>query len=195
MKNLWCAFLFLLIASQGAIANGEDPNDPKELLQAKWDVIVSILRNKDIDEKAKADQIDKIIDPIFDFSLMGKLSLGRKHWPKLTPEQREKFTHLFTKRLKVSYREKIKLYTDEKAVLKPAIQKKKVIYIPMELTGKEKKVVILYKLHNRDKYWKIYDVEIQGVSILLTYRAQFDDILSHGSVEDLLSQLEKAQAR
>ena len=185
----------LLVASQGVAANDRDPNDPKELLQVKWDVIVSILQNKDIDQKAKVDQIDKAINPIFDFSLMGKLALGRKHWPKLTSEQREKFTHLFTERLKASYREKIKLYTDEKALLKPAVQKNKVIHIPMELTGKEKKVVILYKLHNRNKYWKIYDVEIQGVSILLTYRSQFDDVLNHGSVEDLLSQLEESQTR
>jgi phospholipid transport system substrate-binding protein len=50
---------------------------------------------------------------------------------------------------------------------------------------------MLYKLRNVEKRWKIYDVEIQGVSILLTYRAQFNDILSKGTVNDLLSQLEK----
>ncbi|MBW8001342.1 MAG: ABC transporter substrate-binding protein [Planctomycetes bacterium] len=195
MKNLWCVLLFLLVVSHAVAGDDWDPNEAEELLQTKWDVIASVLRNKDLDQKAKASQIDKIIDPIFDFALMGKLALGRKHWPKLTLEEREKFTQLFTKRLKVSYTEKIKLYTDEKAILKPAIQKKKAVHIPMELIGKEKKVVILYKLHHRDKYWKIYDVEIQGVSILLTYRSQFDDILSHSSVGDLLSQLEESQTR
>ena len=48
---------------------------------------------------------------------------------------------------------------------------------------------ILYKLHKSNDRWKIYDVEIQGVSILLTYRSQFDDILSRGTVEQLLSKL------
>jgi phospholipid transport system substrate-binding protein len=61
----------------------------------------------------------------------------------------------------------------------------------MELISKDTKVAVLYKLRKVDKCWKIYDVEIQGVSILLTYRSQFDDILSSGTVNDLLSRLEK----
>jgi phospholipid transport system substrate-binding protein len=126
---------------------------------------------------------------------MGKLALGRTHWPKLTNPQREKFTQLFAKRLKDSYREKISLYTDEKALLNPAIRKKKAIFIPMQLMSKDKKIDMLYKLRKVDERWKIYDVEIQGVSIILTYRSQFNDILRKGTVEDILSQLEKLQTR
>ena len=61
----------------------------------------------------------------------------------------------------------------------------------MELISKDKKVTIIHKMRKVGKKWKIYDVDIQGVSILLTYRSQFDDILRKGTVEDLLSQLEK----
>lgn len=168
-----------------------DPNDPEELLRNKWDAIVSILQNKDIDQKAKEKKISKVISPIFDFPLMAKLTLGRKHWQKLTPPQRDKFTQLFTERLKKLYWEKIALYKDEKVLFKPKEQKKKTIYIPSELTYKDKKVAILYKLRKVDKRWKNYDVEIQGVSILLTYRSQFDEILRRGTVKDLLSRLEK----
>ena len=118
MRNLWCALLVVLIAGQ--VVNADDkepnePNDPQELLRVKWNAVVSVLQKKDLDEKAKAKEISKIVTPIFDFPLMAKLALGRKHWPKLTPPQREKFTRLFTERLKTSYLEKTKLYTDEKA--------------------------------------------------------------------------------
>jgi phospholipid transport system substrate-binding protein len=209
MKNLWCAFLVFLVVGQGVSADDKDPNDPNELLQAKvntvvkdpndpnellrtkWDAVVLVLRKKDIDQKAKEKEINKIVGPIFDFPLMAKLTLGRKHWPKLTSPQCEKFTQLFTERLKDSYREKIALYTEEKAFFEPAVQKKKAIYIPMQLISKDKKIAILYKLRKVDKRWKIYDVEIQGVSMLLTYRSQFDDILRRGTVKELLSRLEK----
>jgi len=194
MRSLWGAFLVLLIVGQGVNADSKDPNDPndpRELLQTKWDAVISVLQNKDIDQEAKERKISKIVSPIFDFSLMAKLALGRKHWPKLTPPQGEKFTELFTERLKKSYREKIALYKDEKIVLKPTVQKKNTVYIPTELIHKDKKVAILYKLRKADKRWKIYDVEIQGVSILLTYRSQFDEILRRSTVEDLLSRLEK----
>jgi len=173
----------------------KDPNELKELLQAKWDAIISVLLNKDSDQKTKEKQIDKMVHPMYDFPLMAKLALGREHWPKLTPPQHEKFTQLFVERLKSSYLEKVSLYTDEKASFQPVAQKKKnVVYVPMQLTSKEKEITILYKLRKVDPPhvgWKIYDVEIQGVSILLTYRSQFDDILRRGTVKDLLSQLEK----
>ncbi|MFB0552665.1 MAG: phospholipid-binding protein MlaC [Phycisphaerae bacterium] len=169
-----------------------DPNDPEDLLRNKWDAVVSILQKKDIDPNVKEEKISKIITPLFDFPLMAKLALGRTHWPKFTPPQREKFTRLFSERLKSSYLDKVSLYKDEKVLFKPAAQKKKnTISIPTELIHEDKKVAILYKLRKVDKRWKIYDVEIQGVSILLTYRSQFDEILRRGTVKDLLSRLEK----
>ncbi len=195
--RLLCAGLVFLVACQGVNADNKDPNDtndpndPEEFLRNKWDAVVSILQNKDIDQKVKEKQISKIVSPIFDFPLMAKLALGRRHWPKFTPPQREKFTRLFSERLKRSYWKKIALYKDEKVLFKPTVKKKKTTYIPTELIHKDKKVAILYKLRKVEKRWKIYDVEIQGVSILLTYRSQFDEILRRGTVKDLLSRLEK----
>jgi phospholipid transport system substrate-binding protein len=210
MRRLTYALLIFLIAGLGVYAAGKYPSDPNELLrtksypivkdpnelrdllQSRWDAVITIQKKKDIDEKVKVEQIYKIVSPLFDFPLMAKLTLGRKNWPRLNPSQREKFTRLFTKRLKNSYLEKVKLYTNEQALYKPVQQKKKtIIYVPMQLITKDSKIVILYKLRKVDKFWKIYDVEIQGVSILLTYRSQFDDILRRGKVKDLLSQLEK----
>ena len=209
MKSLYCVLLVFLVVCQSANADNKDsddpnelllarfdavikdPNDPNELLQAKWETIVKVLQAKDIDQKLKEKVIDKIVSPIFDFTLMGKLALGRTHWPKLTPPQRKKFAGLFAERLKASYRKKVTLYKDEKALFKPAVQKKSTIHIPMVLLSANKNITILYKLHKADKRWKVYDVEIEGVSIILTYRSQFDDTLSHGTVNDLISQLEK----
>lgn len=170
----------------------KDPNDLRDLLQSRWEAVIITLKKTDIDDKVKEKQIYKIVSPLFDFPLMAKLTLGRKNWPKLSPPQREKFIRLFTSRLRSSYLDKVKLYTDEKGMYKPIQQKKKtIIYVPMQLVTKDEDIAILYKLRKEDKFWKIYDVEIQGISILRTYRSQFDDILRRGTVEDLLSQLEK----
>jgi len=210
-KRFWlrllCAGLVFLVAFQVVDADNKDPNnlnepnepadpnvpkDPNELLRYKWDAVISILQKKDIDPNVKEEKISKIVSPVFDFPLMAKLALGRTHWPKFNPQQREKFIQLFSERLKSSYLDKVSLYKDEKVLFKPAEQKKKnTISIPTELIHEDKKVAILYKLRKIDKRWKIYDVEIQGVSILLTYRSQFDEILSRGTAKDLLSRLEK----
>jgi len=219
MKSLWPVLLICLAAAPSSLVSrrsslvsaaagdpndpndlwwkkwdiiAKDPNDPNELLRTKWDALARVLQNKDLDQKTKEKIIDKIVSPTFDFPLMAKLTLGRTHWPKLSDPQREKFTSLFTERLKTSYREKITLYKDEKLLFKPAVHKDKTtIQIPTELLSEGKKVVIVYKLRKLEKRWMIYDVEIQGVSILLTYLSQFDDILQRGSVEDLLARLEE----
>jgi len=189
MRNFICALVIILAAAQFVYADNEDPNDPTGLLRAKWDAVVSVLKNKNLDQQARENNIEKIITPVFDFPLMAKLALGRKHWPKLTPTQREKFTSLFVEKLKDSYREKISLYMDEKINFKPPLRHKKTIRIPVELISQDKTVAMLYKFRKVDEQWKIYDVEIEGVSILLTYRSQFDDILRTGSVENLLARL------
>lgn len=210
MKNLWIAIIIILITCQVVNAAGKDPNDPNyakdskdpnypkdpnELIRIKWNAVISVLRNKDLDQEARVKKINKIVDPIFDFPLMARLALGRKHWSELDAKQQEKFTKLFIERLRTSYREKIALYTNEEIMFKPAVKKNSTISIPMELTSKDQKIAILHKLRKEGKRWKIYDVEIQGVSIVLTYRSQFDDILSKGTVEDLLSRLAEPSAQ
>jgi phospholipid transport system substrate-binding protein len=177
----------------------KDPNDPNEILQVKWNSIMNVLQNKDSDMELKKKIIDKIMSPIFDADLMAKLSLGRTNWPKLNSQQQKDFTKLFAERIKSFYLEKTTLYNDQKISFKPATKNKNNIYIPMSLISNNKEISILYKLHEIDDaekkkqegYWKIYDVEIEGVSVLMTYQSQFDDILRQGGIKDLFEQLEK----
>jgi len=199
MKRPFLMIYALLIWGQLAIAN--DPNvvkpavqqDPQRLLRTTLDAVLTVLRNKALDPQARDKQISDIVTPAFDFPLMAKLSLGKEHWSKLRPPQQEKFTGLFVKRLKDIYREKLALYTDEKVAIKPAVAKDNKVQIPTELVSKDKAITIVYHLYPLDKVWKIYDVEIEGISIIRTYRSQFDEVLRKGTVEDLLRQLERPQ--
>jgi phospholipid transport system substrate-binding protein len=181
----------------------KDPNDPNEMLSVKWGAIVKVLENRDLDQKLKEKIIDRVVSPTFDFPLMGQLALGRTNWPKLNAAQRDKFIELFTSRLKALYLEKTSLYKNQKMVLKPGERKKNQVQIAMTLVTEDGEIALLYKLRElenppaskSDGRWRIYDVEINGVSILLTYRSQFDDILRRGTVQDLISQLEKSPSQ
>jgi len=169
----------------------KDPNNPNEVMQVKWDAIAKVLSCKDLDQQAKEKAINVIIDPIFDFKLMGKLTLGKTNWSKLSESQSEKFIKLFIERLKDAYRDKISSYNNEKVEFQPAVKDNNSVLITMTVVSEDKKYTILYKLRRVDKSWKIYDMEIEGVSVIITYRSQFNDILSHDSVEEFLRQLEK----
>jgi phospholipid transport system substrate-binding protein len=184
-------------------ASVQDPNNPEELLSVKWQAVVRVLQSKDLEQKVKERIIDRIVSPTFDFAVMGQLALGRTHWPKLNEAQREKFLRLFAARLKTLYLEKTALYKNERFVLKAGTLKKNTAQVPMTLISDDGETAIVYKLRKLNEagksktvgLWRIYDVEIEGVSILLTYRSQFDDILRRGSVDELLAQLEKPTSK
>ena len=188
MKNLLVVAISLLLFYQSALA--DDKSEVEELLKKNLDAVFSVLQKKDLAQQEKNQDIVDIVTPMFDFELMARLSLGKKHWTELPQEKKERFTELFIKRLKASYLKNFTLYTDEKLFYEPAVQVKKKIHAPTYLVSKDKKISILYKFYKAEQNWKIYDLEIQGVSIIRSYRSQFSDILENGTVDDLLLKLE-----
>ena len=191
MKSLLHSFFILLMMIQ--TVGADDKDVAKKLLESKIEAAIAVLQKKDLDEQEKNKQIIEIVTPLFNFPLMAKLSLGRKYWPGLVKEKRQRFTELFTKRLKESYLDKLTLYTDEKVVFKTPVQEKRKIKIQTELISKNNTISMLYKFHKSKHGWLIYDIEIQGVSIISTYRSQFDQVLSKGTIDELLIKLEKPE--
>ena len=188
LKKLSYALLGLLIGCQSAVA--ENKASAEELLKANLAAVFVVLQKQDLDQEAKNSEIIDIVNPMFDFSLMAKLTLGRKYWPGLTPQQKESFTQLFIKRLRASYLDSLTLYTDEKVLYEAPVEAKQKIHIPTYLISQSQKISILYKFYNSESNWKIYDLEIQGVSIIRSYRSQFHEILKSGTFDDLLTKLE-----
>ena len=192
MKSILYAIVFTLMLPQTGMS--DDKSSVRELIKSKLDAVTSVLQKKDRVKEAKNKEILEIVMPIFDFSLMARLTLGQKYWPGLSEEKKERFTELFVKRLQDSYLEKLTLYTgDEKIVFKDPVSINKKIHIPTELISQDNKISMLYKLYKSKNNWKIYDVEIKGVSIVQTYKSQFDQVLGSGSIDDLLLKLEQPE--
>ena len=189
MKLFSQILLGLLIVCQSAMA--ENKISAQDQLKKNLDAVFAVLQRTDLSQETKQQQIVDIVTPMFDFALMAKLTLGKEYWPDLTAEQKERFTQLFIKRLRTSYLNNLTLYTDEKVVYEPPVEIKQKIHIPTYLVSKDKKISILYKFYESDYNWAIYDLEIQGVSIIRSYRSQFHEILQNQTVEDLLGKMEK----
>lgn len=190
MKRLLCSVFILLVMTQ--TVGADDKDVVKELLEKRIEAAIAVLQKNDLDQQEKNKQIIDIVTPLFDFTLMAKLSLGRKYWPGLIEEKRQRFIDLFTKRLKESYLDKLTLYTDEKVVFKTPVQDKRKIQVSTELISKNNTISMLYKFYESTS-WLIYDLEIQGVSIISTYRSQFDQVLSKGTIDELLTKLENPE--
>ncbi len=191
MRSLFYTVLILFITVQTGLTS--DGNEAQAILKTKLDATIAVLQKKDLDTQKKNEQLVEIVTPMFDFHLMAKLSLGRKYWPGLSEEKKDEFTDLFIKRLRASYLEKISLYTDEKVFFKTPVQDKRKVSIPTEIISNNNRISMIYKMYKSKKDWKIYDVEIEGISIISTYRSQFDQVLSKGTIDELLQRLEKPE--
>ena len=188
--NAWLYAAFsLLILSQPVIADDKIPAE--DFLKSKLDSVFEVLQKENLDQQAKSKAVVEIVTPMFDFRLMAKLSLGKKYWPDLSPDQRERFAELFIERLRGSYLDKLTAYTDEKIIYESPVAVKSKVHVPTQLISKGNKISMLYKLYPSSNSWKIYDVEIQGVSIIRSYRSQFNEILQKGTFDDLLQKMEK----
>ena len=188
MRTLVTGVLILCLCIGQVLAG--DLEDVHDLLKEKIDKVVMLLQDKKLDKEQKNQRILAIVDPIFDYPTMAKLSLGSKYWPQLSPAKQEEFSSLFIKRLQASYLEKLDLYTDETILYSTPQAEGKTIHAPTTLVAKDSRIAMLYKFYRTAQGWKIYDVEIGGVSVIQTYRSQFDGVLSEGTIDDLLGKLQ-----
>jgi phospholipid transport system substrate-binding protein len=191
MKRI-CAFLMVtLLFSHSLFAIEEQ--DISAFMQNNIDTATSLLRDKKMQKDEKSAKLFAIFDSIFDYTLMSQLALGGKQWSALTPAKQIEFTKLFEMKLKISYMEKLDLYTDEKIVIKNLEKIKDTrIHLTTHLMKNSEVYEIIYKFYkDKNGSWMIYDVDILGVSIIQTYRTQFADILAKESFDSLLAKLKQ----
>jgi len=191
MRALFCAVLLLM--TPGITIAADNRHAAEALLKDKLDSVILILQSKNLDIQGKRNEINNIVTPMFDFSLMAKLTLGRKYWPGLTKEQKGRFTVLFIDLLKDTCLEKISLYTNEKVVYQGTVKIKNKVHVETDLISGNSTISMLFKFFKSSNGWKVYDLEIEGVSLINTYRSQFDEVLRKGTIDDLLLKLEKPE--
>lgn len=188
-KYVWVLIALLVMgAAQGVAA--DDKADIKAMMKEKIGAVTTLIQDKSMPKELRDEQIKSLVTPLFDYALMGRLSLGKQQWKKLSKKERADFTHLFEARVTQSYMSKLDLYSDEVVVIDDALKVKSRIHLPTHLMRKNEKRDILYKFYKSKKHgWLIYDVDILGVSLIQTYRTQFSGILKNDSFEVLLEKL------
>ncbi len=188
MKRISCLLLFFFLLSQVAVADVE--SEAEEKLKTSVDKVFTVLSDKELTMDQKKIKVIEITSSVFGYPLMAKLSLGKKHWSQFNPEQRAEFTNLFIKLFQDFYVDKLDLFNDERVVFQPVIVTgKRKVQIPTVLLSKGKKYSMLYKMSKTKNGWRIYDVAIEGVSLIHTYRSQYNHILESGEIEDLLTKM------
>ena len=117
--------VLLMLFFTSSAPHADEVKEIHAMTKEKVDIVINILKDKSLSKNEKKEEILETIDGLFDFNLMARLSLGKKHWKSLSKAKRKEFSELFVERLKLSYLEKLDLYTDEEVVVDEARMTKK----------------------------------------------------------------------
>ena len=117
--------------------------------------------------------------------------MGRK-WNAQDAESQKRFVALFARLLKVNYIDKLETYTGEEVLYEKEVIKGKYAEVRTQIVKKTKeKIPVNYRMIDKGDSWKIYDVVIEGISLVKNYRSQFEEILNRSSFSELLRTLEE----
>ena len=168
---------------------------PKETVEAGINQVLSTLSDPGFKAKSKDERIAIIsskIETVFDFEELSRRALGRE-WKKMNPEQQKEFVKLFKKLLQGVYADQLLSYSDQKIIFgKETMLKKGRAEVQSYLqTSDGNKIPLFYRLTDKSGSWKVYDVIIEGVSMVKNYRTQFKEVLTKDSPEKLLEILRK----
>lgn len=168
--------------------------DPVVFVKDAVDEIISILQDEKLAAPSrKAERKNRmvtIVEKKFDFREMSMRALAR-HWRERSPAEQDRFVFLFKTLLENTYLAKIETYSGEKVVFKKAAVQGNKAIVYSDLIRKNVETPVNYKLKNSDDHWTVYDVEVEGVSLVNNYRTQFASILSKENFAGLIAKLEE----
>lgn len=193
VKRLLFIFLplYLFVSLQNSFS--ADSKVVDQLIRSSVNAVLNILRDKGLKKETKKERVMSVVNKVFDMPLMAKLVLGRKYWPKFSEKEKKEFTDLFVKSLQDSYFDKMDNLTDEYVEFDPPVRKDDKFSMASYINSKGKRYEICYKLYRKKDSsaesadsWKVYDVEIEEISFVKSYSAQYDQFLQTNSVRQLL---------
>jgi len=152
------------------------------------------LRN---DPQGVHDLVDRLVLPHFDFERMSRRALG-KRWKEMPPEQRRRFVSAFRSMLVRTYATMLDQYRGQTLTwLDPVARKKDdEIVIPVQINlSASQPARVAYLMHGNGTDWKVFDVAVDGVSLIRNYRSSFRSEIARHGIDGLIDRLEARNAK
>ncbi len=167
---------------------------PTDAMKSTIDEVLRIVRDKELKQPTKTEERRKLLETVvaarFDYTEMSRRSLGAP-WNQLTDQQKQEFVDLFRTLLTNSYADKIETYSGEGVQYLNERTEKEYAEVRTKVLSGKTEIPLDYRLVNKGEDWRVYDVVVDGVSLVNNYRGQFTKILRASSYSDLVEQLRK----
>jgi phospholipid transport system substrate-binding protein len=196
LARMRTALLALLVTAGVGLAPAAWAGAPTDSIRSQVDVVVKALEDPKLKDRPAERRavVKKAAEEIFDYQDTARRALG-PHWNARTQQERDEFVRVFGDLLDRAYISKVDLYQGEKvkyvgetingneATVKTTVQTKSGTEVPIE-----------YRMHLKDARWLVYDVVIEGVSLVSNYRTQFNKIVQTESYDALIEKLKERGA-
>jgi phospholipid transport system substrate-binding protein len=168
---------------------------PMDQLKTTIDKVIAILSDPQLKAPEKSDEkkqmVRRTVDEIFDWGAFSQRAMA-KYWKERTPEEKKDFIILFGKLLERTYLDNVENYSGESVkYLEEKIDGKYAMIKTIVLTQGNTEIDVNYRLREKSGKWMVYDIFIEGVSLVNNYRTQFNDILLKSSYQELVKRLEE----
>ena len=196
-KYLFQVMLFLIPAF--AIVASSAAGGPTEEIKQTTEKILSIVADPALKDPDRAEErkrlIRKAVDERFDWKEMARRALAR-HWAKRTEEEKREFVSLFGQLMDRTYMNKVQGYSGEKVTYGEEIVDGEYGVVNVRIsTAKDREIPVKYRVKKKGEDWFVYDISIEGVSLVNNYRVQFNNIISRYSYKRLIKKLKDKVAQ
>lgn len=195
-SHLIFAALLCSAAFAAAAAADESSSQARAVVETTSEQVLSVLQNKAVPVDQRLGELQQIAYERFDFPTIGRLVLARG-WSQLSPAQQQEFLTDFKKHLSLDYGRRIDSYTDQKvAILGDRTESNGDATVRTQVSGTTSGAVSVdYRLRRFDGQWRVIDIIVEGVSLVSSYRSQFQEIMSSGGPTRVLQVLREKNAQ
>ena len=187
MAKSFSALVMFFVVMLGAFPAAAAP-PPLDQVQQTVDKVLEVLRNKSMPVGEREDRLRTLVYDRFDFALMSQWTLG-PYWRHADAQQRQRFIDLYSELLEANYLGKIEAYTDETVRYLGQKVENGRAEVETEVVTSNANIPLTYRLSRQGDEWKVYDVVIEGVSLVRNYRSTFGEIARKDGIEGLLQQV------
>jgi len=184
-------FSFLILLATLWVPGGAMADEPLTAIRQTVDSVIHVLKSRQDSTKLSAadrQAIHDIVDSRFDFHEMSKRSMG-KIWKKIDKEQRREFVPVFQELLERNYGNRLAGFTGQTVSYGEVKLDGKRAKVDTEIDNDGVPIPVRYSLYDNGDAWMVYDIRIEGVSLVATFRSDFKTIFKKNGFDGLLAQL------
>ncbi len=198
VNGLQCARMVVVAAMMalwvGLSAVPSYAGPPTDAMKATIDEVLRIVRENELKQPNRADErrqmLERVVEARFDYQEMSRRALGAP-WNTLSDQEKQEFVGLFRTLLTNSYADKIETYSGEGVQYLNERTEKEYAEVRTKVLSGKTEIPLDYRLINKMNDWRVYDVVVDGISLVNNYRGQFTKIIKSSSYADLVEQLRK----